>query len=93
MLIRRTRRVAILITALALVAACGSDDDASEPTATDVGTPAGTGAPAETAAPPTEAPAETAAPATDAPAATEAPVSEDPIKIAALTSLTGNFAP
>lgn len=88
-----TRRVAALIAALAFVAACG-DDDASEPAETDAEGPADTSAvtdaPVETDAPvATEAPVDTEAPV----AATEAPVSEDPIRIAALTSLTGNFAP
>ena len=89
-----TRRVTALIAALAFVAACG-DDDASEPAETVAEGPVDTEAPAVTEAPvETDAPAATEAPAeTDAPAATEAPASQDPIKIAALTSLTGNFAP
>ncbi len=101
---RPTRRLAAAIAIGALiVAACGDDDDAneeaSETTVAAAATeaPPTTGATAATEAPtPTEATDTTAATdATDASATTGAggaPTGEA-IRVAALTSLTGNFAP
>ena len=100
---RPTRRLAAAIAIGALImAACGDDDDADDAASeTTVGT-------AETEGPTTAAPAATEAPtATEAPdtaAATDATdasattaagglPSGEPIRVAALTSLTGNFAP
>ncbi|MEM8747516.1 MAG: hypothetical protein AAGF91_12510 [Actinomycetota bacterium] len=79
------RRALLVVTALTL-AACGSDDEASETTdapaetdaPADTETPPDTEAPADTEPPDTEPPSATAPPETDAPADTEPPATDAP---------------
>ena len=83
---RRTaqRRLSLVAAFALLVAACGSDDEAAEPSVDETTE--------TTAAESTDDTTETTEVATET---TEAPAesSGEPIKIGALTSLTGNFAP
>jgi branched-chain amino acid transport system substrate-binding protein len=77
----RTRWSGVAVIMLFAVAACGSDNNAASQTTAAAGTPAG----GQTTAAGTSAAATTAS--------ATSPASTEPIKIGALTSLTGNFAP
>jgi branched-chain amino acid transport system substrate-binding protein len=83
MMTTRTRWVGVLATVGLIAAGCGGDDAAG---------PATTAASAQTTAGATTSPATTATTAATT-AATTTAASTEPIKIGALTSLTGNFAP